>query len=116
MEKETLPPFDGFERSGEAAVRQAIEDKFLTGGLRMSALAWLARKEEARRLQSEASQAEQIDIARSAKDAAWAAAEAARDAANEARTANMTARLALAAAVIAIAVSIIGLFFHGGAS
>ena len=61
---------------------------------------WLERRESAR---NDASNAEQIDIARSAKDAAWEAARAAK-------SANTIATLALIAAVIAIAVSILGAF------
>jgi hypothetical protein len=61
---------------------------------------WLDRRAEAR---EEASQAEQMDIARSAKEAAWEAARAAKNA-------NTIATLALIAAVIAIAVSILGAF------
>lgn len=64
------------------------------------------------RSRSDASQAEQIDIARSAKDAAWAAADAAREAAREARTANTIAKVALASAIVAIVVSIVGFFVN----
>jgi hypothetical protein len=49
---------------------------------------------------------EQIDIARSAKDAAWEAARAAQ-------TANTIATIALIGAAMAIAVSIFGLFLKG---
>ena len=71
---------------------------------------WLAPFEREARLAKEASQAESLEIAKSAKDAAWVAAEAAREAAREAKSANMIATLALIAAVIAIAVSIVSAF------
>lgn len=73
---------------------------------------WLAPYEREARLSNEASQAESLAIATSAKDAAWSAADAARDAAREARTANVIATLALIGAAIAIAVSIVGLFLR----
>jgi len=68
---------------------------------------WLRQHDQAR---SDASHSEQIDIARSAKDAAWSAANAAREAAAEAKKANMIATLALIAAIPAIAISIIAIF------
>lgn len=97
-----------FEELGEAKVRQRLALKDF-GDIEMRlAPEWLREKEEDRaRLQAErsdASQVEQIDIARSAKDAAWAAAEAARDAAREAKNAN---RLAVIANVIAAAAMIV---------
>ena len=67
------------------------------------AIAWLAPHEERVRLEIESSQAEQITIARSARDAAWEAARAAK-------TANTIATLALIAAAIAIGVSFVALF------
>ena len=68
---------------------------------------WLERKEHSAR----PFHAEKIDIARSAKDAAWAAAEAAREAA-EAKKANVIATVAMIIAVIAIAVSVIQYLFE----
>jgi hypothetical protein len=106
--------FDGFEKAGEPAVRDAVNAGRYSMGEEASARAWLARKEEARRVEdqrrSDASHTANLEVATSAKDAAWAAAEAAREAAREAKTANIIATLALVAAVIAIAVSVIGAF------
>lgn len=69
--------------------------------------AWLRQKDQERAdalaLRNEASQAEHLEIARSAKDAAWEAARAAKHA-------NRIATAALIAAAVAIAVSIVGLF------
>ena len=64
---------------------------------------WLAPHEREARLSNEASQAESLATATSAKDAAWEAARAAK-------SANTIATLALVAAVIAIAISIVGVF------
>jgi CHASE3 domain sensor protein len=67
----------------------------------------LAEKERER---SDASQAENALLARSAADAARDQAEAAREANTIAKQANMIATLALIAAVIAIAIAIVGIF------
>ena len=60
---------------------------------------WLEERADAR---SDASQSEQISIARSAKDAAWAAAE-------EARSANTTAKIAATIAAMALIIAIAAL-------
>ncbi len=65
---------------------------------------WLKRKDEPRR---ETSHAAELEIAQSAKDAAWAAADAARDAAAEAKEANRIAKRASASAHIATIAALI---------
>jgi len=90
------------EKLGEARVRLQIKGVGFSLPFQISALEWLAERDDEARKRNEYSQSEQIDIARSAKDAAWEAARAAR-------TANKIATAALIAAVIAIAVSIISL-------
>lgn len=94
------------DRLGEEQVRENLLRKAYgdVGSKHDFVLEWLRVKESERK---EASQSEQTEIARSAKDAAWAAAEAARDAAREAKTANTIAKTALAIAIIAIVVSIV---------
>jgi len=84
---------------GEDAVTLNIDRQIYGPNSEKRVLAkdWLRRKAQER---SDASQAEQIAIARSAAEAAW-------EAAREAKSANTIAKLALAAATIAIAVSII---------
>ncbi len=90
------------EERGEDWVREGVaECKWNEKSLPFVEL-WLQRRESVR---NEASQAEQMDIARSAKDAAWEAARAAK-------SANTIATLALIAAVIAIGFSVIALFVH----
>lgn len=97
---------------GEAEVEIRIAQRVY--GNRRKALAeqWLANQERSR---NESSQAEQIEIARSAKDAAWEAARAARDANQHAKTANIIAAIALIAALISIAVTIFRPLLFGGA-
>lgn len=103
---------------GEERVRTNLALKHYgdVGGKRALVELWLASKDQQRSEESarrnEASQSEQIDIARDAKDAAWAAADAAREAAREARKANVIATLALIAAIPAIAISVIALFLR----
>lgn len=120
---ETRPPFNGFARAGEAAVQHAVDAGHYSLGEAASARAWLAWRTQERRREdqarSDASQAANLEVATSAKDAAWVAAEAARDAAREAKranqlaaSANRIAALALLAAAIAIIVSVIGLLHH----
>lgn len=87
----------GFENDGTEVVRLRLsrvdgDGGYQDGAQRGAAIKWLAQKEEA-------SRAEQIEIARSAKDAA-------REGARSARTANRIALAAVFVAVIALLVSI----------
>jgi Mg2+/citrate symporter len=82
-----------FEAVGAAEVRARVVTNVYLGATRLLALAWLERR-------SEASNAEQLDIARSAKEAAWAAAQAAE-------TANNKAKIAIAIAIISLIVAIV---------
>jgi len=107
------------EDSGEAQVRLMMHTGSMPVPYNARAIEWLSKKDHENQRLSEASQAEQIDIARSAKDAAWVAADAAREAAREAKkanqlaaSANRIAALALIAAAIAIVVSVMGLLHH----
>ena len=93
--------YGDFERDGPDKVRTNLALKAYQGKRASLAQEWLDRLEAANRA---ASQAEQLAIARSAKDAAW-------EAANEARTANTTARIAAVIAAMALIVSIIALFW-----
>ena len=90
------------QEMGEEKVRQTVAQ----GGGRPEWIAhakeWLAQFDHERKL---ASQAESLEIATSAKDAAW-------EAARTAKTANIIATLALVAAMIAIAVSIVSAFLR----
>jgi uncharacterized membrane protein len=90
------------EELGEAEVRRRINAKLFTLVYDEPARRWIedidrASAEESER-RREASQAEQIDIARSAKDAAWEAARAANKA-------NAIAAIAVVMAIIAIIIS-----------
>lgn len=92
---------------GEEEVRRIVADRSGTPQWLAEAEKWLLQIDRA---DEKVSQSENLEIARSAKDAAWEAANAARDAAREAKTANTIATLALIAAAIAIAVSIVAVF------
>ncbi len=88
---------------GEPYVREQYEkQKFNAFKMRLAAH-WLAERERAR---DETSQGEQIDVARSAMEAAWEAARAAKNA-------NIIATLALGAAIVATAVSVVAIFVGG---
>ena len=98
------------ERLGEDAVRARLAAGTYQRVNRQLAEEWTIAQE---RLRSDASQSEQMAIARSAKDAAWEAASAARDAAKAARqqaarakTANIIAAIALAVAIASIIISL----------
>jgi hypothetical protein len=82
-----------FERMGEAAVRMDIDNDCFPHSIRALAINWLAQRDQESERRREASQAEQIDIARSAKDAAWEAARAAKKA-------NTIATIAVVMAII----------------
>ncbi len=105
-----------FEGLGLERVRSLLATGKFAGAKATDSNAWIAEQERAQErevlLRTEASQAEQIAIARSAKDANWVAAEAGRDAVKEAKTANITAQAALAVAVIAILISTLGWLFR----
>src|SRR3990172_2933812 len=92
------------EELGEEEVRTRVSTGTYSSGNKKRELAqqWLSDSERAR---NEASQSEQIDIARSAKDAAWEAAKEARDAKKHARIANKIATAALAMAIIAMIIA-----------
>jgi hypothetical protein len=99
-----------FEEMGEDAVRiLAYTQRFTTKNQRL-AIKWLAQKDQESERRREASQAEQINIARSAKDAAWAASSVAERAAAAAEKANIRATTALVIAAISIAATIIGVW------
>lgn len=98
-----------FEGLGESELRRRIN----TGGWPQTLLAlamkWLDRRDQESERLKLASQAEQIEIARSAKDAAWAAARAAERAATAAEAANRRATIAIVTAVVSIIITITGL-------
>lgn len=81
------------EALGAAEVRARLARKVYLGAEAALATAWLERR-------SEASSSEQLDIARSAKDAAWAAARAAD-------TANSKATIAIVIGAISLIVAIV---------
>lgn len=101
MGKPTDQHIQDFYKELEEAGEQAVRDKRAANLFASKKLGqideWLKRKDQDRR---DLSQSEQIEIARSAKDAAWEAARAAK-------TANTRATIALAIAIVsAIAVII----------
>lgn len=120
-----------FERLGIEGVKAAL----LTGGFPQSmnihAIEWVGEREKEVQRRTDELRAEEVEIAKSARDAAFeantlaaSANEAAREAneiareasasarrsAEAAHTNNIIATIALIAAVIAIAISIIGVF------
>lgn len=86
-----------WEAEGEESVRTKYKLGNFAGDKKALVELWLEGKDQARR---EASQSESLDIARSAKDAAWVAAEAAREASRAASSANRLAKIALSVAII----------------
>jgi hypothetical protein len=98
------------EALGEAQVRRLISNGGLPDTLRPAAIKWLADIDHDSERLKEASQAEQIDIARSAKDAAWAAARAADRAATAAEKANARATIALIIAIISVISTVVGIW------
>lgn len=89
---------------GEDEVRRRVARQLYGNQTRKRRIVdhWLEKGERER---NSVSQAEQIDIARSAKDAAWAAAEAAKDAARQAQSANTRATIGIVISIISIAVA-----------
>jgi hypothetical protein len=87
-----------FEEMGEDAVRIHVHTFSFNTAHQRLAIKWLAQKDQELERRRDASQAEQIDIARSAKDAAWEAARAANKA-------NTIAAIAVAMAMVAIIIS-----------
>jgi hypothetical protein len=97
---------------GAAKVRHLLSSGGLPTYLIAEAATWLGHFDDEERLRSEVSQSEQINIARSAKDAAWAAATAAERAATAAERANIRATIALVIAAISVAIAIIPMLFR----
>ena len=111
------------ESLGVAQVRLMLSNGGWPAALHIQAIEWLAEKDKEERLHQESSKAEEIDIARSARDAAWAANDLAKAAnsialaasASAERSAvaaiknNRIAKAAFAAAIIAIIISIVGM-------
>jgi uncharacterized membrane protein len=87
-----------FEEMGEEAVRIHVHTFSFNTAHQRLAIKWLAQKDQELERRRDASQAEQIDISRSAKDAAWEAARAANKA-------NTIATIAVVMAIIAIITS-----------
>ena len=115
--------YETLEARGEVEVRRVLLEGRMLGPRAVVAQTWLREKEEARRAEAErksdASQAEQLEIARAASAAAERAAVAAEKAAAaaeldaaEARKANTRATMALVIAAISATVAIIGMFLH----
>lgn len=105
-----------FEEAGEEVVRRnlALGHYGEVNGKR--AKAWLSRIDRQRDSEREllrVDQAnEQLEIARSAKDAAWKSAQASENAAAEAQKANLIATVAMIVSVIAIAVAVVSAFLE----
>jgi hypothetical protein len=95
-----------FEELGPEAVRSLTQTNSWPSPERhLRAIQWLAEKDQESKRDSEVLKSEEIEIARSAKDAAWAAARAAERAAAAAERANKRATIALAIAAISIMVT-----------
>ena len=95
------------DHMGVELVRMRLENGSFGIMQRDEIIEWLAEKDQASKLLSEASQAEQMEIARSAKDAAWDSAASARDSATEARASNTIARKAHKSAINANRIAIL---------
>jgi hypothetical protein len=89
------------ETLGEPQVRRLMSDGGMPPNTHSAALRWLSEIDRESERIREASQAEQLEIARSAKDAAWAAARAAERANTRATIAIV---IAIASAIIAIVI------------
>jgi hypothetical protein len=96
-----------FEKHGAATVRAMLPE--WQGPMKLIAMKWLAEKDAEDHLRADSARAEEMDIARSAKDAAWVAARAAERAADAADKANARATIALIIAAVSIIASIIGM-------
>jgi hypothetical protein len=102
--------FARFDEMGEEAVRIHVHTFSFNTAHQRLAIKWLAKKDQELERRRDASQAEQIEIARSAKDAAWAAAMAAERAATAAEKANIRAIIALIIATISIIATVAGIW------
>ncbi|WP_424363575.1 hypothetical protein [Methylocystis parvus] len=98
MEEGDEKLFKQFERWGELKVRADVAIKKYPEHAHTSALRWLRGIDEARERAAADIAAEQLEIARSAKDAAWAAAKEAERASSAAERASSAAERQAAAA------------------
>lgn len=99
-----------FEGHGEPKLRLLMQNGGWPQSLHLKTVEWLARRDQDVSIRQEASQVEQIDIARSSKDAAWASAKAAERAAAAAEAANTRATTALIVAIVSIIITVVGLW------
>jgi hypothetical protein len=100
------------ETLGEQQVRLLVSSGDFPSGWNVRVAEWMAKKDQETRRLSEASQAEQIEIARLASKAAERASIAAERQALAAERANMRATIALVIASISIVATIIGMVWH----
>jgi hypothetical protein len=109
-DRDTKAFFAHLGSMGEAQVRLLMS----TGGFPPQRNAhiiwWLAKQDEENQGVNEAVQSEQLEIARSAKDASWVAANAAKRAALAAEAANKRATIAIVIAAVSIIVTGFGLW------
>lgn len=97
------------ENLGEAQVRLLLTNGGIPQGHHTRAIEWLAQKDRDSKQKIAAAQADQTEISRSAKDAAWAAAGAAERSATAAERANRRATIAIVvAAMSALATVAVG--------
>ena len=97
--------FRSFETQGIDAVRAKLDQGGYNPQWKSAATEWIGKKGITVQRRAEVAQAEQTEIARSSKDAAWASAKAAK-------RANLIASLALGVAAIALALSVWALVPH----
>jgi len=98
-----------FESHGEPKLRMLLQTGGWPQAFHLRTVQWLARKDTALDNAKAASEAEQIAIARSSKDAAWASAAASERAARAAEGANKRSSIALVVAVLSALVAIISI-------
>ena len=92
---------DRIKELGATQVRAMLQSGEMAAALIHPASLWLAAQDRESERRSAESISEQIEIARSAKDAAWDAAKSARVSATEARESNSIARKAHSSAKMA---------------
>jgi hypothetical protein len=100
------------EQLGPAQVRLLVASGNLPSGWEVHAVEWLAKKDQEERAVIASSQAEQIEIARSASKAAERASDAAERQAAAAERANRRATIALIIAVISVIATIVGMVIN----
>ena len=99
-----------WEELGPDVVRTMLNTGGIVQALNVGTIEWLAEKDREALAKGTAEQQEQLDVAKSSRDAAWASAGAAKRSADAAEGANRRATIALVVAGLSMMVAVCAIY------